>query len=221
MDNNYDNDYASISNICEQIDNNINIIYEDIKNIDEYYDNSYKYINNKKITYFSIYINDIFFQKHILEIEINNIVEIYHLIKRKLYTDLYTLYIKLNKTHDIENHHDNIKKIDENDIDEEVSPSDIKNICLSLNKIIDDITIYLSHIDDDIKINISKEDNGYPVDLLLICLNNEKNNITSKILASKSIYKNIIANSHKLLSIYLDKIKHISNDLIDNIIKLI
>ncbi len=162
-----ENKFIKIEEYYDKINKNLENMSEDIKKLDNTHKYYLKSTTDDIHFHYSVYIDDIFFQKKILLCEFNCMNDIYHDNINKFYRDLYKLYNKiiklllslinennklLLKINDLDNNKINIQNIDE-----------LKKKYLINIKVFNELkSIYDNFTVDDIKIlydNIIKKNN--------------------------------------------------------------
>lgn len=218
----------NIAILLGKLDENISIISNDIEHLDNLHKKITSNSDKKNRFYnYGIYIDDIFFQKRILEKEMLFFKEITMMIKRKLYGDLFRLYIKIIKLlNDLKYNfsgksnlsHEIIKKellsdikifkeLDDNAI---YLVDDIIKLYEKIIEKINEIDVHLSDIDKIIENTENTENtehnksDGNPIQMYLIGLEGEKISIKSETENFKVILNGILEINSKLIQKYID-----------------
>lgn len=225
----YNEQINNILNLFTLIDNNVLNIISDIDQLTALHS---KLINNsdKKNRFYNygIYIDDIYFQKKILEKEMNFIKDIHEMCRRKLYGDLFRLYIKIikllsnirketSKNDSISKEYlQNIKIYYEIDQKSQYSIEDILNIYKKINEKIIEISNYISDINKSVSQICEKNNDGYSLQMYIIGLRGEKTSIETEHTNFKTVLEGIIEINRNILEKYVQRSKNISNEIDDN-----
>jgi hypothetical protein len=220
--------------LCDQYLENID---SDIKNLSLFHKKITANLNTKKMFhYYGIYCDDIYFQKKILIKECNLLKEVMELMKRKMYGDLFRLYVKIVKLiialhveySDIKREDTNnltlsnyisdacIKTYDEiNEIDK-YNCKDISNIFNNVVKKINEIKQLILQVGKLIETNDSKIKYGYSIELMIISLVGEKNKIAMDYDLLRRLLFGMIEINLKMSEKYLIRAKNLSGEINDN-----
>ena len=239
INNYYEQTSHNLENMANDLEklNNTHLFY--IKSISE--ENSNMYLNNNSFHY-SVYIDDIFYQKKILSMEYECMLNIYNLNIDKFYRDLYKLYLKIvkllvnvihennkliTKINGIDNVKSNVQNIEdirrkflydikiykESDSFQKFNSDDIKKIFHAIIKRNSDIQEYIKEIRKHISIVDKKVNKGMLIETFKISFNG---NIDSLILENNlysKILESIISNHHNVSKKYYIRTKNISDEV--------
>jgi len=211
------------------LENHIENIHNDIKNISDIHTSLCNTIESSTMfNQFSIYIDDIHFQKNYILKEIRHIEIFQSMSIRKLYSDLYRLYNRIIKRIiEITKETDNILTIkkyytdlgirifNELDILTIFKYRDIENIYTHFHYHMSIMNNY--HIDMSNNINIMKSrlDDGYNMSGFIIAYSGEMNKLYMDIKTYKSLFHNIIINNMNILDKLISRSKEIADEIND------
>lgn len=220
-------------NLNTHLDN----ISDDIKNISSLHVKMTSSVSNREKFYnYGTYIDDILFQKKILTLEYALIKDIHIMLKRKIYGDLFRLYLKIlkliallqNEYTDIKEINISTKNILQNVLDnnikiyDELDPldryeyKDIINIFKKITVKIDELQVYILKLEKFIKTTDVKNKDGYAINLMIIGLSGEKDKIVIDADAVRDILKETIIGHLRLSEKYLKRAEEISLEIKDN-----
>jgi len=213
----------------KNLDNYIENINNDIKNITDIHNNLCNTINSATIfNQFSIYIDDIHFQKMYILKEIKHIENLKNISIRKLYSDLFRLYQKtIKRTLEITKETDNIAIIKKyytdlsirifNELDtiSIFKYRDIENIYTHFQYHIDIMNNYYIDMSNNINIMNSRLDDGYNMGSFIIAYSCEMNKLLMDIKTYKSLFTNIINNNINILNKLICRSKEIADEIND------
>jgi hypothetical protein len=213
----------------KNLDNHIENINNDIKNISDIHTNLCNTIDSAAIfNQFSIYIDDIHFQKIYILKEIRHIETLKNISIRKLYADLFRLYHKtIKRTLEITKETDNIailKKyytdlgiriFNELDIISIFKYRDIENIYTHFQYHIDIMNNYYIDMSNNITIMKSRLDDGYNMSSFIIAYSCEMNKLFMDIKTYNSLFINIINNNINILNKLIHRSKEIADEIND------
>ena len=236
----YDKTNHNLENMANDLEklNNTHLFY--IKSISE--ENNNIYLNNNSFHY-SVYIDDIFYQKKILSMEYECMLNIFNLNIDKFYRDLYKLYLKIvkllvnvihennkliTKINGIDNVKANVQNIEdirrkflydikiykETDSSfQKFNSDDIKKIFHAILKRNSDIEEYIKDIRKHSAIVDKKVNKGMLIETFKISFNG---NIDSLILENElygKILESIITNHYNVSKKYSIRTKNISDEV--------
>lgn len=211
------------------LEKHIENIYNDIKNIVDIHSNLCNTIDSASIfNQFSIYIDDIYFQKNYILKEIKHIETLKNMSIRKLYADLYRLYHRtIKRTLEITKETDNIAIIKKyytdlgirifNELDTITifKYRDIENIYSHFQYHIDIINNYYIDMSNNINIMKSRLEDGYNMGSFIIAYSCEMNKLNMDIKTYKSLFNNIINNNIDILNKLIKRSKELADEIND------
>ena len=189
----------------KQLDKHILNIKEDISNLTNTHKKLLTTVEHKnEFNTFGFYIDDVYFHKTSLEHQLINIITLRNITFRKMYGDLFRLYVRITKKiaeldgqinekevdYVKEFHTDiKIKKFDELDNSNLYDYKDVNhilenivNFIESLNKFVNDLSILIKKMDE-------KKREGYTVNTYIVGLSGEKSKLEVDInIAKKTLY---------------------------------
>ena len=236
----YDKTNQNLENMANDLEklNNTHLFY--IKSISE--ENNNIYLNNNSFHY-SIYIDDIFYQKKILNMEYECMLNIFNLNIDKFYRDLYKLYLKIvkllvnvihennkliTKINGIDNVKANVQNIEDirrkflydikiyketDSTFQKFNSDDIKKIFHAILKRNSDIEEYIKDIRKHSAIVDKKVNKGMLIETFKISFNG---NIDSLLLENDlygKILESIITNHYNVSKKYSIRTKNISDEV--------
>ena len=211
-----------------------------IKSINE--ENTNTYINNNNFHY-SVYIDDIFYQKKILTMEYECMLNINNFNIDKFYRDLYKLYLKIikllvnvihennklvTKINDIDNIKNNIESIEDirkkflsdikiykesDNINQKFNYDDIKKIFNAINKRNTNINDYIKDIHKHILIVDKKVNKGMLIETFKISFNGNIESLGLEHNLYIKIFESIITNHYNISKKYYIRTKNISDEI--------
>ena len=222
---NIDEIIIKYKNLEKHIDN----IYNDIKNITDIHTNLCNTIDSASIfNQFSIYIDDIYFQKNYILKEIKHIENLKNMSIRKLYSDLYRLYHKtIKRILEITKETDNIAIIKKyyNDLGIRIFNEldtitifkyrDIENIYSHFQYHIDIINNYYTDMSNNINIMKARLDDGYNMGSFIIAYSSEMNKLNIDIKTYKLLFTNITKNNIDILNKLIKRSKELADEIND------
>ena len=218
--------------------NNTHLFY--IKSINE--ENANTYINSNNFHY-SVYIDDIFYQKKILTMEYECMLNINNFNIDKFYRDLYKLYLKIikllvnvihennklvTKINDIDNIKNNVESIEDirkkflsdikiykefDSINQKFSYDDIKKIFNAINKRNTNINEYIKDIHKHILIVDKKVNKGMLIETFKISFNGNIESLGLEHNLYIKIFESIITNHYNISKKYYIRTKNISDEI--------
>lgn len=218
--------------------NNTHLFY--IKSINE--ENTNTYINSNNFHY-SVYIDDIFYQKKILTMEYECMLNINNFNIDKFYRDLYKLYLKIikllvnvihennklvTKINDIDNIKNNVESIEDirkkflsdikiykefDSINQKFSYDDIKKIFNAINKRNTNINDYIKDIHKHILIVDKKVNKGMLIETFKISFNGNIESLGLEHNLYIKIFESIITNHYNISKKYYIRTKNISDEI--------
>jgi hypothetical protein len=218
--------------------NNTHLFY--IKSINE--ENANTYINSNNFHY-SVYIDDIFYQKKILTMEYECMLNINNFNIDKFYRDLYKLYLKIikllvnvihennklvTKINDIDNIKNNVESIEDirkkflsdikiykesDSINQKFNYDDIKKIFNAINKRNTNINEYIKDIHKHILIVDKKVNKGMLIETFKISFNGNIESLVLEYNLYIKIFESIITNHYNISKKYYIRTKNISDEI--------
>lgn len=216
------------------LENNIDNIHNDIKQITEIHKNLCNTIDSASIfNQFSIYIDDIYFQKNYILKEVKHIENLKNMSIRKLYGDLYRLYQKTIKRNlEITKENDNIAIIKKyysdlgirifNELDtiSLFKYRDIENIYTHFHYHIDVMKNYYIDMSNNVNIMKNRVDDGYNMGSFIIAYSGEMNKLNMDIKTYELLFNNICNNNINIIRRLIQRSKEIADEINDKQLEL-